>query len=167
MKKYKTWSCIFDPIFFLKLNSESLGGRINRCFSAILPINNYHYNNPWTIKVKRPESSTSFVINLIGLFSFLFTLYFLSQFYSEWSSNLRLVIVSISLALPIIILEYFYRRPPLLSSTLFKKAKPTTNKKRIVIKLLALYTIWSIIAFIYWVFPEYRGSFYQTYLYQI
>jgi len=113
--------------------------------------------------VKPPESSTSFIINLIGLFSFLFTLYFLSQFYSEWPSNLRLVIVSIALALPIIILEYFYRRPQLLSSTRFKNNKPTIDKKRIAIKLLALYTIWSFIAFIYWVFPEYRGSFYQSY----
>lgn len=113
--------------------------------------------------MKPPESSTSFIINLIGLFSFLFTLYFLSQFYSEWPSNLRLVIVSIALALPIIILEYFYRRPQLLSSTRFKNNKPTIDKKRIAIKLLALYTIWSFIAFIYWVFPEYRGSFYQSY----
>ena len=114
--------------------------------------------------MKLPKSSTSLIINLTGLFCFLFSLYFVSHFFSDWPSNLRLIIVTISLALPIIGLEYIYRRPKLLVTPLAKQAiKPTSNKKRIAVKLCALYTIWSIIAFIYWVFPEYRGSFYQTY----
>jgi len=110
--------------------------------------------------MKRPESATSLPINLTGLLSFLVTLFILSRYYSDWSGISKLVVVSIALALPIILLEFIFRRPSLLSR---QTKKRVVNNKRIAIKLLALYTIWGLIAFIYWLFPEYHGSFYQPY----
>jgi protein-S-isoprenylcysteine O-methyltransferase Ste14 len=110
--------------------------------------------------MKRPDSATSLPINLAGLLSFLVTLFILSRYYSDWSGISKLVVVSIALALPIILLEFIFRRPRLLSRQTKKRA---ANSRRIAIKLLALYAIWGLIAFIYWVFPEYHGSFYQPY----
>lgn len=115
--------------------------------------------------MKYPESSTSVVINLTGLLCFLLSLYFISYFYSDWPSNLKLVVVLFSLAFPIILLEYIYRRPKLLSTARSPQKKSTINKRRIAIKVFALYIIWTFIAFIYWLFPEYRGEFYQAYWY--
>ncbi len=110
--------------------------------------------------MKRPESATSLLINLTGLISFLVTLYVLAQYFSNWSGIAKLIVVSIALALPIIVLEFIFRRQALLKK---KPARHAANLKRIAIKLLALYAIWSLIAYIYWVFPEYHGSFYQPY----
>ncbi len=110
--------------------------------------------------MKRPESATSLTINLFGLLSFLAALYYLAQQDSAWSNTSKIILVSIALALPIILLEAIFRRPKLLT---LKTKKQPVNIKRIAIKLLALYSIWGLIAFIYWVFPEYHGSFYQPY----
>ena len=110
--------------------------------------------------MKRPKSCTSLPINTVGLLSFLLTFYVIAHYQFDWSIAVKTVALGISLALPIILLELFSGR----ISLPFEKAhQPSKNIKRVVIKLLALYTIWGTIAFIYWVFPEYRGSFYTPF----
>lgn len=110
--------------------------------------------------MKRPKSCTSLPINTVGLLSFLFTFYTIAHYQLEWPIAVKTVMLGISLALPIILLELFSGR---ITLPVDKTFQTPTNINRIAIKLLALYTIWGVIAFIYWVFPEYRGSFYKPF----
>lgn len=107
-----------------------------------------------------PKSVSSIYVNVAGLACFLLALllcvnYQVTDF---WSVNETLLILSLSLFLPIVLLELVFRPQtvlPLLS------VKHSVNVKRVLTKLLSLYVIWALIAFIYWVFPEYRKGFYQ------
>jgi protein-S-isoprenylcysteine O-methyltransferase Ste14 len=65
--------------------------------------------------------------------------------------------------LPIIFLEFYFRRPYLLGRFSMARIIRQASKKRVLIKLSGLYFIFSIIALAYWVLPEYHGNFYQAY----
>ena len=110
--------------------------------------------------MKLPKSATSFSINLVGLFSMLCTLYIISNYYASISSSYKLIAVSLSVALPIVILEYFFIRPPLLKNGIKLNSN---NWSRIGTKLLGLYAIFGLVALVYWVPHEYRTSFFDPY----
>ena len=59
--------------------------------------------------------------------------------------------------LPVIILEYFYFR------RLKQFDRSRLDIRRALVKTLALYSTLSIIALVYWITPEYHGSFYKPY----
>lgn len=109
--------------------------------------------------MKLPPSCTSLPINLVGLTAFLTTLFTLAAFQPDWSNTIQVTLLLLALCLPIIVLEFFFRRPPLLQ----EKKAPLFDGKRVGTKLLALYTIYGMIAFVYWVFPEYQGQFYAPF----
>jgi isoprenylcysteine carboxyl methyltransferase (ICMT) family protein YpbQ len=109
-----------------------------------------------------PKSVSSIPINVAGLSSFMLALFFCISFQvtDYWSTNITVIVLLLSLALPIIVLESIFKRPPLLS---FLKSKHSSSATRVLIKLIALYVTWGMVAVIYWVFPEYRKSFYQPF----
>ncbi len=113
--------------------------------------------------IKSPQSVSSIPINITGLISFLLVLALLSYFQPQWSIGIKVVVVLMAIALPIISLEFLFRRPPLLTKSSKSIGLFSDNWKRVLIKLLALYSIYSFIALVYWLFPEYQGSFYQPF----
>lgn len=111
--------------------------------------------------LKRPQSISSIPINVVGLICFLLAIIFLPYFKIEWSLALKVVFILLATALPIIILEVFFKTPPLLTN--ISPGFNMRNWRRVVVKLIALYSIFCFIAFVYWVFPEYHGDFYQPF----
>lgn len=104
-----------------------------------------------------PKSCTSLYINIFGLIVFLLSVYILSIVENNISISIKIIIMLLSLSLPIIFLEVLFKRH-IISSKI-----NINNIKRVPIKLLSLYSIWVLIAFIYWLFPEYKGNFYQPF----
>ncbi len=113
--------------------------------------------------IKRPQSSTSLPITLIGLVTFLLMLFLLIRFTPNWSLAIEVVVILLAAAIPIIILEYLYLSPPLLKRLLKAPKINFDNWQRVFTKLLALYSIFLFVALVYWVFPEYHGNFYQKF----
>ncbi len=113
--------------------------------------------------IERPKSVSSIAINITGLLSFFVVLALMTYFKPAWPIASKVVVVLLAIAIPIIVLEFFYRRPPLLVKAFKSKQLFSPNWKRVFVKLLALYTIFLVIALIYWVYPEYRGDFYNPF----
>jgi len=111
----------------------------------------------------KPKSITSIPINVVGLVCFLLAIFLLPIFKIDWSLALKVSFILLVTALPIIILEIFFYRPPLLKK-IFKTLRVGLKEwKRVTVKLIALFAIYSFITLIYWVFPEYKGDFYQPF----
>jgi protein-S-isoprenylcysteine O-methyltransferase Ste14 len=111
-----------------------------------------------------PKSVTSFRINLIALVCLLVGLYCINIYQGPdfGLSYTRLIIAKMCFlmlcwSLPVIILEYFY----------FRRLKHfdhgRLDVRRALIKTMALYFTLSIVALVYWIAPEYHGSFYKPY----
>jgi len=109
-----------------------------------------------------PKSPTSMAINLIATSILIFGFTVIKRY--NISDVESAVFAMVSLALPIIILEYFflktYKRP---STGLNFTIKNATDTKRITIKIIGLYGTIGFAALIYWLFPIYRTDFYDNY----
>jgi len=110
-----------------------------------------------------PKSCTQLWINVIGLLSFFLTLFLIRK----WGplDALDAAIISLaSLTLPIMLLEFLflktYRRP---STGLDFSLKRGFHWPRIITKLQGFYLTLAVIAFVYWVIPEYHKPFYFSY----
>lgn len=110
--------------------------------------------------MQRPESCVSIPINLSGLAGFLFSLWGLRWFQPDLLLSQKVVVILLAISVPIVVLEFFFRRPSLLGRFAYRNK---VNYQRVGIKLLALYVVYAAIAFIYWLFPEYQGSFYKPF----
>lgn len=90
-------------------------------------------------------------------------LWVVTQIGNAQSTTQSIIFLMSLTLLPILLLEFRFRRPPLLRNLdgfeVLKRADPV----RVAVKLLALYTIYAGVAFIYWLMPEYAGSFYQPF----
>ncbi len=103
-----------------------------------------------------PPSVSSLTINITAFFISLFALIACIQFKTSISTNTALAIIALSAIVPILAFELATQR-------ISWKYQQPFNLKRILIKLLAFYCCIALIAFIYWLFPEYHHTEYEHY----
>ncbi|PKF61776.1 isoprenylcysteine carboxyl methyltransferase [Psychromonas sp. psych-6C06] len=113
--------------------------------------------------IECPKSPTSMRINAVGLLCSLSSLVWLRG--SDLSSpSLAIIIASLSLAIPIIFLESLFLKSYKNSTTgLDFKQNNTGSLTRTAIKLVGFYACLAFVALVYWLFPEYRGGYYDTF----
>jgi hypothetical protein len=116
--------------------------------------------------MKCPKSPTNMLINCIGLFISLASIWWLREYGQQYSAATGgIIITCLALAVPIIVLEWIFLKPYRNKSAGLDfsaaKSKRSGNLKRTAIKLLGLYASFGFVAFIYWIFPEYRGGYYE------
>jgi hypothetical protein len=110
-------------------------------------------------KLRLPESVTSFRLNLIALVALLGTLYVLRKYQFNVDA---MIVLMCSLSLPVVLIDIFVLRVHLRPSTGLEWDSPRPpDFGRVGTKVLGLLLTLGIIAFTYWVFPEYQGSFYD------
>jgi protein-S-isoprenylcysteine O-methyltransferase Ste14 len=119
---------------------------------------------------RRPPSVTSFGLNLIALGTLLATLYLLRRYDAHlfaatehhFSSQKAMLILMGSLSVPVILIDVLVLGVHRRASTGLEwdKSKPP-DLARVGTKLLGLAATLAPIAFTYWEFPEYQGSFYN------
>ncbi len=106
-----------------------------------------------------PPSAVSNGINTIG---FVMALAVFMVFRSNYITGIMPVIcILIAYAFPILLLEAIVLRTPWRESTGLDFRRRGVNFSRIGVKLLGLYGSWGFVAVLYWLFPEYHGSFYE------
>lgn len=113
-----------------------------------------------------PKSPTNMVINCIGLFISLASIWWLREYGQGFRAQTGgIIITCLALALPIIILEWIFLKPYRNKSAGLDFSATHTKKsgdiKRTAVKLLGFYASLAFVAFIYWIFPEYRGGYYD------
>ena len=111
------------------------------------------------VRAGLPQSSTSTLINLLGLVGFVLVLF--------WCKDRQIIRIEAAMlaclgyAIPIIAAEVLFLRTPWAPSTGLDFSKASFSLVRISTKLVGLYGAYAAIAFCYWLFPEYRGATYQ------
>jgi protein-S-isoprenylcysteine O-methyltransferase Ste14 len=111
-----------------------------------------------------PQSPTSVPINLIALAVVAFAVIIIRCYGGSLSALQAVTVCLLSLTIPIILLEFIFLKPFLRSSTgLNFSLKQPWNFDRILIKLLGFYVTLVLVAFVYWLFPEYHTRFYNHY----
>lgn len=109
-----------------------------------------------------PRSAASFAINLIAVGVYALTIYLLriNHIKPFWSA----VISIATLAASIMILEKFTRSKQhrISSGVNFSKSQ-RIDIKRVMVKLLGLYFTVGVVAFFYWLLPEYKSPMYKQY----
>jgi hypothetical protein len=109
-----------------------------------------------------PKSATSSWITLIGVISFIGSLFFILKYNIDNSTGA--IIAALALALPIALLELIVLKTFRRSSTglNFSQRNPI-NVKRVLVKLVGLYVTLAVVAFCYFLFPEYNDVYYAPY----
>ena len=107
-------------------------------------------------------------INLFGLLCSLLAVLWLKTAGQAISlPQYGLLITALALAIPIIVMEWYFLKPYLNPSAglLFEwpRFRASGCIKRTVTKLIGLYVCFAFVAFIYWIFPEYRGGYYAPF----
>lgn len=115
-----------------------------------------------------PKSPTNMRINFIGLLCSFTAIYWLREYGQAYSVHqIGMIFTGLALAVPIILLEWLFLKPYRYASTGLSFAaqhfQHAGNIKRTLIKLLGLYACLALAAFIYWIFPEYRGGYYNNF----
>ncbi|WP_240914175.1 isoprenylcysteine carboxylmethyltransferase family protein [Microbulbifer sp. SH-1] len=111
-----------------------------------------------------PDAPTSIWINLFALAVSLAAVYWLRAYGQDLEVKTQaLVIVALALALPIIVLEWFFLKPYRNPSAGLDFGRRNHSLRRTAVKLLGFYFAVGSVAFVYWLFPEYHGSFYDNY----
>lgn len=129
--------------------------------------NNNLYPNeyiPFTTKKEGalPPSENSFLINLCA-FIIAVTCILLIKHYNLMQAGVSALLTFIAiLTFSILSMEFLFRP----QQSIFTKIKIRRkfNIIRWATKLLALFAIWSIIGFLYWLFPIYKDRLFTTYL---
>lgn len=115
-----------------------------------------------------PKSPTHMVINFAGLLCSLGSIVWLKH-YGHWLAmdQFYLVIAGLALAVPIILLEWYWLKPYNNPSAglNFSGAhlKASASVPRTLVKLVGFLACLAFVAFIYWLFPEYRGGYYDNF----
>ncbi|WP_233998971.1 isoprenylcysteine carboxylmethyltransferase family protein [Microbulbifer pacificus] len=111
-----------------------------------------------------PNSPTSIWINLFALAISLGAVVWLRAYGQDLDVKTHaLVIVAVALALPIIVLEWLILKPYRNPSAGLDFGRRNYSLGRTAVKLLGFYLAVGSVAFVYWLFPEYHGSFYDNY----
>jgi protein-S-isoprenylcysteine O-methyltransferase Ste14 len=122
-----------------------------------------------TRESRLPPSVTSFGLNLIALAALLATLYIL-RWYEHFAGARRhltstedMLILMGSLSAPVILIDLLVLRVHRRTTTGLDWDKPKPpDLARVGTKLLGLALTVALIAFAYWAFPEYHGTFYES-----
>ncbi len=110
-----------------------------------------------------PKSCTSMPINLFGVGCFGIATFMACHIKDIRPVNAALISL-LSFAIPIIILEFIFLKTFRRASTgLDFSLQERFNGPRIITKLLGFYSTLAGIAFVYWLLPEYHGTFYKYY----
>ena len=111
-----------------------------------------------------PEAPTNIWINLFALGVSLAAVIWLREYGQDLHVKTQsLVVVAVALALPIIVLEWLILKPWRNPSAGLDFRRANFSLGRTAQKLLGFYLSVGSVAFIYWLFPEYHGSFYDNY----
>lgn len=114
------------------------------------------------MRINPPESCTSLTLNFVGVFCFFVAIFVVNLFFEDVSLLWRTVFACFALILPILLVEVFkfkiYKNP-----TAKLSVKRNSDNYRVIIKFIGLITTFAIIAFFYWIFPEYHGDFYKQF----
>ena len=113
-----------------------------------------------------PQAPTSVLINLVALAISLMAVWWLRDYGQHLPSRtVGLVVVCVSLAVPIIVLEWLFLKPYRNASAGldFRMPRKRGGVTRTAVKLLGFYACVGLVAGVYWLFPEYHGSFYDNY----
>ncbi|MFT5111555.1 MAG: protein-S-isoprenylcysteine O-methyltransferase Ste14 [Parasphingorhabdus sp.] len=115
------------------------------------------------LKSAPPKSCANWWINLVGL-GFLFMGVWVLTTVRHQQPLVESVYFLLSFVLlPILVLEFFFLRPDILRNIRQPSILSRASPKRVVIKLSALYVVYLTLAFVYWLLPEYAGSFYAPF----
>ncbi len=116
----------------------------------------------WKSKNGLPASETSFLLNFIGLFVAFFTILCVKWIDLDLSV-LQVFTLFVGVLIGVIgALEFSVGNRKIFYDRI--KIRRKVSWKRCGYKLLALFFIWGIIAFCYWLFPVYKDRLFQTYL---
>ncbi|HEY8569829.1 isoprenylcysteine carboxylmethyltransferase family protein [Microbulbifer sp.] len=111
-----------------------------------------------------PDSPTRIWINLLALAVSLGAVFWLRAYGQDLNVKTHaLVVVALALALPIIVLEWFFLKPYRNPSAGLDFGRRNYSLRRTAVKLLGFYLAVGSVAFVYWLLPEYHGSFYHNY----
>jgi hypothetical protein len=109
-----------------------------------------------------PRSAASFTGALVGLGALLATFFAVRN--TAWSTQDKFLALAAAAALPIGILDLLVHRVHRRESTGLDWTRPATpDLARVATKLLGLAATLAVIALAYWLFSEYRGSFYDPF----
>jgi protein-S-isoprenylcysteine O-methyltransferase Ste14 len=109
-----------------------------------------------------PPSASSFAVNCLGLAALFASYYFLRG--SAASLQTKVVLVLTCVAVPIGLIDIFVFRVHRRPSTGLDWDKPSdADPVRVATKVLGFGVTVAAIAFAYWLFPEYHGSFYDPF----
>ncbi len=115
---------------------------------------------PSAVARRLPPSVSHFGYNLIALVAVLGTLYWLRSHHHALQDDLLILFAAV--ALPIVAIDVFVRKVHLRESTGLDWERPfAIDFARVGTKLIGLAFTVGLIAFAYWLFPEYHGSFYD------
>lgn len=113
-----------------------------------------------------PKAPTSVLINTVALAISLLAVLWLREYGQQLPSRTAgLVVVCVALALPIVLLEWLFLKPYRNPSAGldFSAPRKRGSANRTAVKLLGFYCTVGLVALVYWLFPEYHGSFYDNY----
>ncbi|WP_232325005.1 isoprenylcysteine carboxylmethyltransferase family protein [Microbulbifer agarilyticus] len=111
-----------------------------------------------------PDAPTNMWINLFALGVSLAAVFWLREYGQDLHVKTQsLVLVAVALALPIILLEWVFIKPWRNPSAGLDFRRVNFNWGRTALKLVGFYLTIGSVAFVYWLFPEYHGSFYDNY----
>lgn len=110
-----------------------------------------------------PPSAVNQWINLTGVLGFLAAL-LMMRLYPPAGMWAPVFIVSAAYALPILILERWILKTHRRESTGLQPETRPFASKRVATKWLGFLATLGVIAFFYWLFPEYRGTYYAEYM---
>lgn len=113
-----------------------------------------------------PKSPTNMIINCVGLLISLASIFWLREYGQHYSASTGgIIITCLALAVPIIVLEWLFLKPYRNKSAGLNFSSGHTgensNLKRTAVKLVGFYASLGFVAFVYWIFPEYRGGYYD------
>lgn len=112
--------------------------------------------------IERPPSVTHLWLNGLGVVGFFLSIWALRAWFPDSSQVMRAAIVMLATILPILLVEIFYYRVQRNPAAKLK-APSKINVERLAIKFGGLMLTYLILAFFYWLFPEYYGGFFQRY----
>ena len=111
-----------------------------------------------------PQAPTRIWINLLALLISLGAVWWLRDYGQHLTVRTQaLAIVCLALALPIILLEWWFLKPYRNASAGLDFRRRNYSLRRTAVKLLGFFLSVGSVAFVYWLLPEYHGAFYNNY----
>lgn len=108
-----------------------------------------------------PPSAVNNTINYTGLAAFFIALWCCRE-NAVYGVNAAIIVVT-AYAATILFLEVIFLRTPWRDSVGLDFTRANLSLPRVAIKVIGLYGSFAFVALLYWLFPEYHGTFYNNY----